>query len=729
MGATLVARRAALLSLLSVVAAVALLVGVLGTATPGRASGFDPNESWAWSPSEQLLAAGVTAKAARLEVLPGGQVAALMLVAGSAYGQPSGDVLVTRVRSSSGTWGDPEVLSLGTEAPATRTVDTFADSSGRIVVVWAVKGTTGQWPVRSVSRSAEGTWGVPQELYVARTVDFANDTIEIAGIAPRLVPAGDTVTIAWATTTNASSSRVPVTDNPFRARRWTAGTWGDAITSDGYGADAADVPPMVPDQVTVWADPVRAARASDGRVSFVYSLRKQRATHTMNHPLSGGYTGPNVANVWDGVAERPWDSITNTAWVVHLDPTGGWSAPAKLVAHAGPPVACASPTLPSNPPLAAHWAEWKAFSASPGIRTSCPGEDSRPTSASYDDDGALRIQLDYSSDPSATIVLNQFLDKGCDDPGATSSTRFCFDDWEGTDWGVEWPTAGIAIAPGASRPAVAAIQATPLPPDRSTRVSTASGTVTVHEQADGGNAIRFERASGDVVWRPDPNDASALRVQHVFAHGDDVAVFYWRSSATSLPGCGMAVLRGGSTTVDAPTVGCLAASTSYLEDVVQLGDGRLVWVNGETTGSPVRVYGPGGPTSTEPTPTTPTDPSPSSPSPSPPSPSPPAPTAPAPSGPAPVPPATTFTATAPPTVTGKLKVGRTLTARPGTWIPTPTTVSFKWFADGKSVRRATSAKLRLTTKLEGKRISVRIILTRPGVTTTVRTVKVRGRVR
>ena len=728
MGATLVARRAALLSLLSVVAALALFVGVLSTAAPGRASGFDPGESWAWSTSEPLLDSG-TAKAARVEQLPGGRLAALMVVAGSAYGQ-AGDVLVTRVREASGTWGAPEVVPLGAEPPASRTFDTFADSAGRIVTVWAVKAvTSGQWPVRSVSRSAEGAWGAPEELYVARTDGALSDVTEIAGIAPRLAPFGDTVALAWATVVNASSSRVPVTDDPFRARRWTAGTWGSVFVSDGYGSEALAVQPTSPDTTSVWANPSQSSRTSDGRISFVYSLYKHRATHSMNHPLSDGFTGPNVANVWDGIAERPWDATSTTAWVIHLDPGQGWSAPAKLVLDDGPPVACAVVDLPSNPPLVAHWAEWKAYSENPGITTSCPGEHSRTRSATYAADGQLRVEMDYRSDPSAEIVLNQFLDKGCDDPNATNSSRFCFDDWEGTDWGVEWPTAGIAIAPGASRPAAAAIREATYGPDLSTRVSTTSGTVAVHQQAGAGNAIRFERAGSEVVWTPDAANATAVRVQRAFAHGADVAVFYYRGTS-STSDCGMAVLHGGTMTVDGPISACFAGPDAAQQDVIQLSDGRLASINGLVTRSPVRIYGPAGPTSTEPTPTTPS-PTPSTPAPSPPAPPapPPAPSPPAPPGPAPVPPATTFIATAQPTVTGKLRVGRRLTARPGTWTPAPTTVSYKWFANGTSVRRATSAKLLLASRLEGKRISVRITLTRPGVTTIVRTVKVRGRVR
>lgn len=91
--------------------------------------------------------------------------------------------------------------------------------------------------------------------------------------------------------------------------------------------------------------------------------------------------------------------------------------------------------------------------------------------------------------------------------------------------------------------------------------------------------------------------------------------------------------------------------------------------------------------------------------------------------PPPPPPApTTFTQVKPAKVTGKLKVGKTLTAKPGTWTPAPTEVDYRWFANGKKIKKATKPKLRLVKALKGKKISVRITLTRPSITT--KTVKV-----
>ncbi|MCD6640435.1 MAG: hypothetical protein LT071_11055 [Nocardioides sp.] len=97
--------------------------------------------------------------------------------------------------------------------------------------------------------------------------------------------------------------------------------------------------------------------------------------------------------------------------------------------------------------------------------------------------------------------------------------------------------------------------------------------------------------------------------------------------------------------------------------------------------------------------------------------------------PSPTPTPTTFTRLSAPTVTGKLRVGRTLRARPGSWSPTPTSVRFRWLANGKVIRKAVKARLRLTRQLRGKRISLRVTLLRSGVTTKVVTVKTKGRVR
>ena len=110
------------------------------------------------------------------------------------------------------------------------------------------------------------------------------------------------------------------------------------------------------------------------------------------------------------------------------------------------------------------------------------------------------------------------------------------------------------------------------------------------------------------------------------------------------------------------------------------------------------------------------------------SPSPPAPTQPAPTTPPPGA-VTSFVQASAPRITGKLRVGRTLKATPGTWTPSPTTVRYQWLANGKSIRKATRARLRLAPTLRSKKVSVRITLVRTGTTTKVVTVKKTGKVR
>ncbi|MDR0504896.1 MAG: carboxypeptidase-like regulatory domain-containing protein, partial [Bifidobacteriaceae bacterium] len=66
-----------------------------------------------------------------------------------------------------------------------------------------------------------------------------------------------------------------------------------------------------------------------------------------------------------------------------------------------------------------------------------------------------------------------------------------------------------------------------------------------------------------------------------------------------------------------------------------------------------------------------------------------------------------LTKTPKPSISGKAKVGKTLTAKAGTW-QTGVTKAYQWFANGKAIKGATKAKLKLTKKLSGKRITVKV---------------------
>lgn len=73
-----------------------------------------------------------------------------------------------------------------------------------------------------------------------------------------------------------------------------------------------------------------------------------------------------------------------------------------------------------------------------------------------------------------------------------------------------------------------------------------------------------------------------------------------------------------------------------------------------------------------------------------------------------------------PRVTGTPSVGRTLTARPGTWRPSPVTLTYRWYRDGKAISGATRATYRLTSADRGSRIHVRVTGTKSGYVTASR---------
>ncbi|WP_334631068.1 hypothetical protein [Micromonospora sp. CPCC 205539] len=76
----------------------------------------------------------------------------------------------------------------------------------------------------------------------------------------------------------------------------------------------------------------------------------------------------------------------------------------------------------------------------------------------------------------------------------------------------------------------------------------------------------------------------------------------------------------------------------------------------------------------------------------------------------------TLRVTKPPTISGRLVVGGTVTANPGGWTPTPTSYQYQWWADGVLITGATGATLRITPTLSGKRLSVAVTAIRSGYT-------------
>lgn len=61
-----------------------------------------------------------------------------------------------------------------------------------------------------------------------------------------------------------------------------------------------------------------------------------------------------------------------------------------------------------------------------------------------------------------------------------------------------------------------------------------------------------------------------------------------------------------------------------------------------------------------------------------------------------------------PTITGRPVVGRRLTAKAGTWTPAGVTYAYQWFAGGKAIKGATTAKLKLTKAQRGQKITVQV---------------------
>ena len=102
---------------------------------------------------------------------------------------------------------------------------------------------------------------------------------------------------------------------------------------------------------------------------------------------------------------------------------------------------------------------------------------------------------------------------------------------------------------------------------------------------------------------------------------------------------------------------------------------------------------------------------------------------------APAPVATTTTTTARvvmvkrPRIKGVAAVARTVRVTRGTWNPTTVSRKIQWLANGKRIKGATKARLRVTGKLVGKRLSVRVVASAPQRTQLVVTTRTTRSVR
>jgi hypothetical protein len=80
-----------------------------------------------------------------------------------------------------------------------------------------------------------------------------------------------------------------------------------------------------------------------------------------------------------------------------------------------------------------------------------------------------------------------------------------------------------------------------------------------------------------------------------------------------------------------------------------------------------------------------------------------------------------FAAAPAPTITGTAKAGSTLTAWRGTWTPSPTTTTFRWYRNGVAISGATAKTYTLRSADRGSRITVKVTGARSGYATLTRT--------
>lgn len=74
-----------------------------------------------------------------------------------------------------------------------------------------------------------------------------------------------------------------------------------------------------------------------------------------------------------------------------------------------------------------------------------------------------------------------------------------------------------------------------------------------------------------------------------------------------------------------------------------------------------------------------------------------------------------------PAVAGTVKVGQTLSAKPGTWKPAPVKLSYQWLRNGSAIKGATKSTYKLTSADGGAKISVRVTGKKSGYLTVAKT--------
>ncbi len=76
-----------------------------------------------------------------------------------------------------------------------------------------------------------------------------------------------------------------------------------------------------------------------------------------------------------------------------------------------------------------------------------------------------------------------------------------------------------------------------------------------------------------------------------------------------------------------------------------------------------------------------------------------------------------------PLIRGTAKAGRKLTALPGATAPSGTTLTYQWLRNGKAIKGAVKSTYKVTRRDKGRRLSIRVVRTKPGYTTLARVSK------
>ncbi|QXT63129.1 carboxypeptidase regulatory-like domain-containing protein [Tessaracoccus palaemonis] len=88
----------------------------------------------------------------------------------------------------------------------------------------------------------------------------------------------------------------------------------------------------------------------------------------------------------------------------------------------------------------------------------------------------------------------------------------------------------------------------------------------------------------------------------------------------------------------------------------------------------------------------------------------------------------TLTSTPTPKISGTTKVGKTVTAKAGTWKPSGGKVTYQWYRGGSKISKATKSTYKLVSADKGRTIKVKVTYTKSGYTTVSKTSKATAKI-